>query len=42
MDWMDGRTEQNGAGNGESWNGGTRQGAPGKLGHQGIGNGRFA
>ena len=32
---MDGRSEQNGAGNGESW--GTRE-----PGQRGMGNGRFA
>ena len=39
---MDGRSKQNGAGNGESWNGGN--GATGELGHQrtgAMGNGEW-
>ena len=39
MDWMDGRTEQNGAGNGESWNGGNEAG--GTWGTGAPGNGEW-
>ena len=45
MDWMDGWMDERNRmerAMGSCGTGGTGQGAPGELGHQGMGNGRYA